>query len=191
MTLINLTQQYLSKGNPSLIDKVKLHFIPDLCWSDSLSDIESYFRENPPKKKDIVTSELGAYIIMNYLKVKRLENDIFDESDGVSLQGLDEGFCYPFFVVSDKVTRRLAFWNAGDSSKYIQAKEDFGFNSEKYVTIPKVFLVYIPDANKGMLMIADFDRKDTLKREEQKEGLMDKILSAIPAMKVPIVQPGY
>jgi len=48
--MINLTKEYLK--DQGLFKKIKHMFKLDLYYASSLHDIYSYFKDNPPKKRD-------------------------------------------------------------------------------------------------------------------------------------------
>ncbi len=180
MSLINLTEEYLKNGNPSLYDRIRLALDLDLYWASSLLAIEEHFRQYSPRKKDKWSSHPSAYIVMKNLYIKRMSSDLFDENDGVSLTLMDEGLDYPLFEIKDKTRLRLAYWMAGNSERYLKAKDEFGFNEENYVLIPKIYLQYRIDEKGGWFTIRAIDsERKPQKRQKEKKGLRDKILEFI------------
>jgi len=189
MSLINLSEEYVRNFRPPLYEKLRIAFDLDLYWASSLSSIEKYFQQTPPRKKDRWSSQPSAYVVIRGLEVKRMHPDSFEEEDGVSLSGLDEGLCLPLFEVQDETIKRLAYWMAGNSSEYLEAQEEFGFNREVYVPIPKMFLQYRHDDSRGWLAIKslDWDRRS----QTERKTLKDKILELIPEFPTSTPQPIY
>jgi hypothetical protein len=181
MPLINLSEEYVKNFNLPLYERIRMNL--DLYWAGSLSAIEEHFRESPPKRKDRWSSQLSAYVVIRGLEIKRMHS--FEEEDGVSLGGLDDGLCFPLFEIKDETMKRLAYWMAGGSSEYIKAQEEFGFNRELYVPIPKIFLQYRHDNGRGWLAIKSLDWN----RRAQTKSLKDRILELIPEFPNP--QPSY
>ena len=189
MSLINLTEEYVKKYNPPFYERIGMAFGLDFYWASSLSAIEEHFRESPPKRKNRLSSQLSAYVVINGLEIKRMYPDSFEEEDGVSLRGFDSGLCFPLFEIRDKTMTRLAYWMAGNSSEYTTAQEEFGFNRESYVPIPKIVLQYRQEYERGWLAIKSLD-SDRKPRTERR-NLKDKILEFVPEFTIPIPQPGY
>lgn len=189
MSLINLSEEYIRNFNPPFYERVRMAFDLDLYWASSLSSIEEHFKQFPPRKKDRWSSLQSAYVVIRGLEIKRLHPDSFEEEDGVSLDGLDDGLCFPLFEIRDKTMKRLATWMAGNSSEYLEAQEEFGFNKHTYIPIPKIFLQYRHDNKRGWLAIKslDWDRRT----QRKKTNLKDKILELIPEFSTPIPQPSY
>lgn len=191
MSLINLSEEYLKNSNPPFYERIRMAFALDLYWASSLSAIEEYFRESPPKRKrsDMWGSQLSAYVVIRGLEIKRMHPDSFEEEDGVSLGGLDDGLCSPLFEIKDRTMKRLAYWMAGNSSEYIKAQKEFGFNRELYVQIPKVFLRYMHDNRRGWLGITSLDWD---KRPKSKiKSLTDRLLELVSEFPTPIPQPSH
>gem|GEM_PF-3683215 len=157
MPLINLSEEYLKNSRPSIYERIRMYFELDLYWASSLLSIEEHFSQFPPGKKDRWSSQLSAYIVMRDLEIKRAWPDSFDEDDSVSLDGLDDGLVFPLFKIKDATIERVAYWMAGNSREYLKAKEEFGFNKESYVSIPKVFLQYRHNNNRGWLTVKSLD----------------------------------
>ncbi len=177
MTLVNLTEKYLSICNPSLFERLSLRFDLDLYRASSLFAIEEHFKKNPPKKKDRFFSKPAAMISIDYLEIKRA-TDSFDENDGVPLRyGLNEGMCLPHFEIKDISTTRIASWMAGDAEQYLKDMEKFGFNHDEFVTIPKIYLKYIHDNERGWLILKSLDNN---RRKEKQKSLTEKLLELIP-----------
>lgn len=189
MSLINLSEEYVKNFRPPFYERARMAFDLDLYWASSLSSIEEHFQQAPPRKKDRWSSQPSAYIVMRGLEIKRMHPDSFEEEDGVSLSGLDDGLCFPLFEIQDKTMRRLAYWMAGNSPEYIESQEEFGFNRETYVPIPKIFLQYRHDESRGWLAIKslDWDRRP----QTERKTLKDRILELIPELPPPIPQPSY
>lgn len=187
MPLINLSEEYAEKFNSLFYERIRMAFNLDLYWASSLYAIEEHFKQNPPRKKDSSFSKLSAYIIINCLEIKRCD-DSFEEDDWVSLEGLDRGLLFPFFEIRDGAMGRIACWMGGQSSEYLESQEEFSFNRESYVSIPKMLLQYIHDNGRGLLAIKslNLDRKPQTKRK----SLKDKILELVPEFS-PILQPSY
>ncbi len=185
MSLINLSKEYIKNFDPPFYERIRIAFDLDLYWANSLLDIEEHFRKSPPNKKDRLSSQLSAYVIINDLGIKRMYPDSFKEDDGISLSGLDDGLCFPLFEVKDETMKRLASWMAGDSSRYIKAQEEFGFNRRIYVPIPKILLQYRHDNRRGWLSITslDIDRKP--------KSIRNRILELILEFPTPIPQSSY
>ena len=154
MPLINLSEAYSKNPNNPIYKRIKMAFGLQWYMASSLSAIEEHFRESPPKRKrkDVWGTYPSAGIIIRGLEIKRKYPDIFFvEEDGVSLGGLDDGLCSPLFEIKDKSMKRPAYWQVGNSSEYVKAQEEFGFNRETYVPIPRTFLEYKHN-NKGGLV---------------------------------------
>jgi len=91
------------------------------------------------------------------------------------------------FEIRDQTMRRFAQWMAGNSSEYLDAQEEFGFNRKEFVTIPKTFLQYRHDNKRGWLVIKllDMDRKP----QTERKSLRDSIIELIPEFPTLIPQP--
>ena len=187
MPLINLTEEYIKSFNPPFYERIRIAFELDLYWASSLSSIEDHFRQSPPTKKDRWFSAPSAYIALRNLKIKRMFHDSFDEEDGVSLAGLNDGLCFPFFEIKDETTKRLSCWMAGNSSEYQKAQEEFGFNRDAYVTVPKVYLKYLHYDDGSSLIIKSLDQCG--RHEPERKSLKEKILELIPKLPSLIPQP--
>ena len=184
MTLINLSEEYIRNSNPPFYERVRMAFDLDLYWASSLSAIEEHFRQSPPRRKDKGGSQPSAYVVMNGLEIKRMHPDSFEEENGVSLRGLDDGLCFPLFEIRDSTMKRLAYWMAGNSSEYLEVQEEFGFNRESYVTIPKIFLQYRHNNERGWLAIKSFDWDK--RPQTERKSFMDRVLEFIPEFQAPI-----
>lgn len=189
MSLVNLSEEYAKNFNPPFYERIRMACDLDLYWASSLSAIEEHFRDSPPKRKDRWSSQPSAYVVIRGLKIKRMHPDSFEEEDGVSLGGLNDGLCFPLFEIKDETMKRLAYWMAGNSSEYVEAQEEFGFNRELYVPIPKIFLQYRHDNERGWLALKslDWDRRP----QSERKSLKDRILEYIPELPTPIPQPSY
>ena len=187
MTLINLTEEYLRNHDPPFHERIRMAFDLDLYWASSLSSIEEHFRQDPPRKKDRWSSQPSAYVVIRGLEIRRMYPDSFEEEDGVSLRGLKEGLCFPVFEIKDETMKRLAYWMAGDSSQYIKAQEEFGFNREVYVPIPKIVLQYRHDKSRGWLAIRSLS--EDRRTQTERESLKDRVLRL--TSDLPIPQPSY
>lgn len=189
MSLINLTEEYVKNFKPPFYERIRMAFDLDLYWASSLSAIEDHFRQSPPRRKDRWSSQPSAYVVIRGLEIKRTHPDSFEEEDGVSLGGLDDGLCFPLFEIKDETMKRVAYWMAGNSSEYVEAQEEFSFNREVYVPIPKIFLQYRHDNERGWLVIKSLDRDR--RPQTEMRSLRDKILELIPEFQTPIPQPSY
>ena len=189
MSLINLSKEYIRNCNPPFYERIVMAFDLDIYSASSLSAIEEHFRQSPPRRKDEWSSYPSAYVVIRGLEIKRMHPDSFKEDDGVSLQGLNDGLTFPMFEIRDHTMRRFAQWMAGNSSEYVEAQEEFGFNRESYVSIPKIFLQYRHANKRGWLVIKslDWDRRP----QTEKKSLKDKILELVPEFSTPIPQPSY
>jgi len=183
MSLINLSDEYIKNFNPPMYERIRMAFDLDLYWASSLSAIEEQFREYPPKRKDTWSSQLSAYVVLRGLEIKRLHPDSFVEEDGISLGALDNGLNFPLFEIKDETMKRLAYWMAGDSSEYLKAQEEFGFNRVTYVSIPKIFVQYRHTADRGWLAIKSLDRHRSL--QPKRKNLTDRILELVPEFPIP------
>mgnify|MGYP001599174143 CR=1 FL=1 len=154
-SMINLSEEYIKNCNPFIFDRIKFHFYSDFYYANSLREIQDHFSENPPNKK-FFNSELSALVLVKNLEVKRMNPDNFEEEDGASLAGLDKGFSFPIFEIKDITDNRLAYWMAGNSKEYLMNQETFGFNRNYYVKIPKTFLKYNHNPERGTLSIEGF-----------------------------------
>jgi len=163
MSFINLSQSYIKSTNPSILRRVRMSFVPDLYWTSSLSEIELGFRNNPPRKKAFGFK--SAHVLIDKLRVRRLWPDSFDEDDGVSFEGMNQGFCFPNFELSDQTSWRLASWMAGNSVEYLAAQRKFGFNRERFVKIPRMVLKYEACGDRGSLSIQRMDDRQSEKKK--------------------------
>jgi len=162
MTLINLTEKYLSSFNPPPYERIRTVFGLDYYWASSLSAIEN-FKENPPKKKSKLNFKPSAYIIIENLEVKNLSFSLLE--------------------IKDMTMRKIAFWMESDlpilnSLYYLRAKKEFGLNKESYVLVPLVLLQYWQNDEEGLLAIRLLDKRTKPKKE--KKSLKDKILELLP-----------
>ena len=187
MSLINLSEEYARNFKPPFYERIRMALDLDLYWASSLSSIEEQFRQSPPRKKDLWSSQPSAYVVIRGLDIKRMHPDSFKEEDGVSLNGLDDGLCFPLFEIRDETMKRLASWMAGNSSEYLEAQKEFRFNRQTYVSTPKIFLQYRHNNEKGWLAIKslDWDRR----HHSERKSFQDRILELIP--EFPISQPSY
>lgn len=190
MTLINLTEEYLRTTQPSLYKRFAIARRLDMYYASSLFAIEEHFREDPPKKRLRRNSYLSASIVIYGVELKRLHPDSFDEEDGVSLQGLDNGHCTPSFELQDETTKRIVRWVGGNSHTYLAAQAEFGFNTERFVEIPRIFLRYEHTGPRGILGLRKLDH-DRKKQKVEGSTLADKIRELMPDFSVPLPQLGY
>lgn len=175
--MINLTEEYLKNNDRYFYEKIKFHFKLDFYFANSLREISDYFKENPPKKK-IFHDNLSAYILIRDLEVKRMDPDDFEEDDGVSFLLMDKGFCFPIFEIKDQTSKRLAYWMAGSSLDYKISQEEFGFNKENFVKIPRTILKYNYNNQDGFFIIESFELNR--RHSRKKKSLKERILELIP-----------
>ena len=136
MALVNLTKEYLKNGSPSLARRIKARFDVDTYWASSLSALDE-FAVNPPSKKYLyfmgeIRREACVYV--DDVWIMRI-NESFDEE-----MPFDE-YNFPYFGLKDETARRIATWVRGDEEYFIK-KREFGFNTETFVKIPKILLLY-------------------------------------------------
>jgi len=172
MAIINLTQDYLKNGNPTIYEKIKSKSKYELeeYFADSLHEMCQHFKSVPPKKIDKYYKKKSGLVFMEDVWIKR-DADAFDEDDGVSLQGMDEGHCSPpFFKIKDSYNEALCAWRGGDSNWYLYDKEKFGFNKKTFVKIPEILLLYVYRENKdyGMLDIRALGEKGNFTNRKKK-----------------------
>lgn len=173
MTLINLTERYLSERSPSLLERVYLMRSLELYWASTLSSIEEHFSMAPPRRTDRRSGQRSAYVLMYDIGVKRVPEDPFDEMDERMLRLLDEGCDAPSFYVGDGTMTRAAIWMAGKSGDFIETSKRFGLDTDHYERIPKVFLQYRHAGRRGWLALRSLDGFE--KPQAATESLMDRI----------------
>ncbi len=189
MALINLTEEAIRNSRIPAYARLRNMQTPDFYWASSLSEISEHFKVSPPRKKDKFFGEKSAYIIICGLDIKRKNPDDFDEEDEVSMMGLDEGLCFPLFEIKDKTISRLAYWTEGDSAKYHESQERFGFNKHSFVKVPKLYLQYFHNNDNGWLAM---QRLDESRHKTLEEKDLNEIISELmPDFCMPNFQPEY
>ena len=207
--MINLTEEHLK--NQNIFTKIKHSFQLDLYYASTLYDIESYFKENPPKKKDFFRYK-SAFVLVNNIAVKKFKTMVedfdylnkdefkmleiaskFDNSqlENLALYELDRQRYFPRFIIKDISTQTIAFWMAGGSKDYLELKEEFQFNENTYVKIPEVLFQYRQDLDRGSLWIRDL-RKDNIISEDKEdfwEKIAELIEKVVPKLPKLIPQP--
>ena len=180
MSVINLSEEYRRNHNPSALERIRMALDLDLYWASSLSAMESHFQKNPPLKLTGLHYQNAAYVVFRDMEMKTISSDDFMDNDGASskricfenddeasLIKMDEGLHFPLLVIQDETRRRLAYWMAGKSEEYLEAKKRYGFDNKRFVSIPKIFVQYNHDNNGGFLMIKGLSGKDVLQKDRK------------------------
>jgi hypothetical protein len=173
MTVINLTQEYLRNGNPSLYERVMLNVGLDLYGASSIAAINEHFRIHIPRRKSLTFFAKSAFVVLRGVEIRRTPLVSLEQEDGFSFQDLNNGKLFPLFEVKDTTMVGEAYWMAGNSEEYSKAQKAYGFNSESYVNIPKIFLQYVHIDEGGFWNIRSLNRGRKIQPE--KKSLKDKI----------------
>ncbi len=181
MTVINLSERYVKQGNPSVIDRARIAFSLDFYYASSISEAREYFNENPPKKRARLARCRSAYVSIHNAQIRRLK-DSFDEEDGVSLDGLNDGLCFPYFELKDETASELVVWMAGNSERYMEALEEFGINFQTFAEVDTILLQYRDLGETDFFAIRNLQTSRRLKKESLAERVSKFVeeLSRIP-----------
>jgi len=155
MTLINLTESYLNSGRASSFEKLRMYFSLDLYYASSLSAL-SGFRKNPPKGKDHSYEQLSAYVIIDNLELRLIDEKEFTSINGAFLKFFNSCLNFPAFKIRDGSGYHGAIWDAGNASWFKKVKENLRLNTETFSLPSKVYLQYLHDDNAGLLVIKGF-----------------------------------
>lgn len=155
MALINLTESYLDSGRASSFEKLRMYFSLDLYYASSLSAL-SEFRKNPPKGKDHSYEKLSAYVIIDNLELRIIDEKEFTSMNGAFLKFFNSCLNFPAFEIRDGSAYHGAIWNAGNASRFKKVKENLNLNTGTFSLPSKVYLQYLHDDNAGLLAIKGF-----------------------------------
>ena len=171
MALINLSEVYRRSHELNFLERFKYIFRQDIYYASSLGAIKDGFESKPPRKD-------SALVVINGIEIKAVE-PFYDEQ--VSLDGMDEGHCSPLFYIRDFSEERLARWIGGNSQKYMEKHNMFGFNTEDFVVIPETILEYGKIKGENFLLIkylSDTHPKDTKKRKTLEEKIREFLVDS-------------
>ncbi len=189
MTLLNLTEKYKEEMDPPFYKRLMMHFQLDTYYASSFSSIEDGFEAQPPRRKDGLTGDLSAYVLMYNLSVRESEFsniDIMDENDR---NLIDKGYDYPLLLLSDGASHRLAYWMAGDSSDYLNDRESYGLVMG-CPKVPRVLLQYFHDDDRGWFAIRSMDERDRrLARSKTLTEIINEVCDNISGDSGPSYQP--
>jgi hypothetical protein len=184
MSLINLTEAYLDSGRASLFEKIKFHFTLDLYHASSLYSLKG-FSESPPRRTDHSYEQLSAYVILDSLELRLLEERDFERLSDSFLKFVNPYLNLPAFKIRDASGVRVALWGAGNASRFKEAKENMGLNKETFSLPSKMYLQYIHNDDVGFLTIKGFGNRIMQAKEK---GFLEKLSEMAPMFIQPASQ---
>lgn len=182
MSLINLSQSYLDSGRASLFEKIRMYFSLDLYYASSLSAL-SEFRKSPPRGTDNSYEQLSAYVILDSLELRLIDENEFGSLTDAFLKFVNPCLNFPAFEIRDGSGYHGAIWGAGNASRFKKVKENLGLNTKTFSLPSKVYLQYLHDDNAGMLAIKGFASEMTGAREK---GFLRKLSGVSPFFVQPV-----
>lgn len=191
MGMINLSEIYRENFELTFLERILANFQIDLYYASTLASIDEHFNVCPPQKKDVSMRMYSASVLLYDLEIREFDDGFNDKYKTEFDDGLyDKEISLtntPFFELRDATQNRIACWLAGDLNKYKKDKYLFGFDYDRFVNIPIVFLQYVHDEKGGWLAIKSLDTHLV----KPKESLMDKIKSSLPNLNGPTLEPNY
>ncbi|MDI6737914.1 MAG: hypothetical protein QME12_05375 [Nanoarchaeota archaeon] len=175
MTLLNLTEAYLKQAQPSLCDRVRMYFSPEVYYASSLSAIEE-FKQSPPKKKDPYFESLSAYVILDSLELKLIDSRLLTKARYAPLIFLNPFFSFPAFHIRDISAARVALWGAGNRARFNEASSALALNTQGFSCPCKVYLQYMHSDQGGFLLIKGFGNSIT----KPKKRLFERLAEIFP-----------
>jgi hypothetical protein len=171
MTFYNITQSYLAQLDGSFISKYKRwrsQFSLDGYHADSLSEALEGFRKYPPKKKDRQLNVPSAYLYLENLEVRLLDEERAKRDFDIIILH-DEDDRVPYLELRDKTHHRLAMYCSLSEREFLEDAVRFTLNYESFSQVPVTLIQYIQHKDSNQLIVKNFSeriyRRPKLKRK--------------------------